>query len=99
MRSLARSVALTVIVMSAVALLVCDVARADGFRNPVETPSAQGRAGARYTQADDASTVTYNPANLMDLEEPSVLTAVTFGYTKVDYTAPWGQSEETKSPW
>lgn len=72
---------------------------ADGYRNPTEGAAAQGRAGARLTKALDPSTTAANPANLMDLDRAAVMPTVTFGYLSTDYTAPWGQREESDNPW
>jgi len=82
-----------------VLLLVQTLGLADGYRNPPEGAAAQGRAGARYTQGDDPSTVTFNPANLMDLERQSVMLSAGVGYSQVKYTSPLGQSEDSEDPW
>ena len=58
-------------VVAAAALLLViamDPVQADGFRNPPEGAAALARGGARVTQADDPTTISHNPANLMDLE-------------------------------
>ena len=84
----------------AVLLLVSQgTSLADGYRNPTEGAAAQGRAGARLTQGHDPSAVTANPANLTDLDRASVMPFVTIGYMGTDYTAPWGQAEESDDPW
>lgn len=70
------------------------VAIADGFRNPPEGAAALGRAGTRLTEADDASTLTHNPANMMDLDGVTVMSSVTIGLAEKTYSAPSGASED-----
>ena len=75
-------------------------ASADGFRNPPEGAAALGRAGTRLTQGDDPSTISHNPANLMDLEKAVVMPSLTIGYSKTKFTSSLtGVSDETKNPW
>lgn len=78
-------------------VLLCRV-NADGFRNPPAGASALGRIGGRIAYTPDASAVTHNPANLMDLTDVSLLGSVTFGYSKMDYEGAAGTTS-SKSPW
>jgi long-chain fatty acid transport protein len=73
--------------------------RADGFRNPPEGGAALGRAGARLTEADDATAVTHNPANLADLEAAVLTPALTIGYRETTFKPAAGGSETSESPW
>jgi long-chain fatty acid transport protein len=71
---------------------------ADGLRNPPAGPAALGRIGGRIAYTSDASAVTHNPANLVELTEPSLLGSLTFGYSKMEYKGPVGTTSST-SPW
>ncbi|MDA3873579.1 MAG: TonB-dependent receptor [Kiritimatiellae bacterium] len=77
--------------------VICRVP-ADGLRNPPAGASALGRIGGRIAYTSDASTITHNPANLMDLTEYSLLGSLTFGYSKMDYEGPTGTAS-SQSPW
>ena len=78
------------------ALLVLTVSvGADGFRNPPDGAAGMGRAGARYVYGDDASVMSYNPANLMDLENASILNGANIAASKAKFTAPTGVSEDS----
>ena len=83
----------------AVAVLAAGGVFADGFRNPPEGAAQMGRAGVRLTRGDDPTTITHNPANLMDLESAAAVAPLTVAYTKVQYTSPMGMSEKSKDPW
>src|SRR5947208_3321467 len=52
--------------LSVAALL--PIAHGEGFRNPPAGAFALGRAGGRYAQNDDPSTVVHNPANFVDFD-------------------------------
>ncbi len=87
------TVAGTILLGSAVSV------QADGFRNPPEGAAVLGRGGARLTFADDPSVITHNPANLMDVEAPMVMPALTLGYRSATHTSPQGRTEKTRDPW
>lgn len=59
---------------------------ADGFRNPPDGPAAFGDFGGKAFTGD-ASAIQHNPANLMDLTEPQILTTATllYGQSQVDH--------------
>jgi long-chain fatty acid transport protein len=84
--------------MAAMALF-CGSVWADGLRNPPEGAGALGRAGVRLTTAEDATTVTHNPANLMDIQTEEVTPTVTLGYSKKDYTSASGEKTSTDDTW
>lgn len=90
-----RRVAAGLLVWSA----VVGLAVADGYRNPPEGAAVMGRAGERLTQGDDPSAMVHNPANLLDVKGGQVMPAVTFGYSKTEFTTPWGASESTEDNW
>ncbi len=72
---------------------------AEGFRNPPPGAFNLGRAGGRIAQIDDASAVTQNPANLVDLSDMEVQIAPSIVYIHVSYDSPAGLSSETRDPW
>jgi len=73
------------------------VSWADGFRNPPEGAAGLGRGASRLTTGDDASTISHNPANMLDLSAPTVTPTFTFGYAKKEYTSPMGGSEDMEA--
>ena len=96
----AKGVGMCTFVYTCVAMFVSvSILMADGFRNPPEGAAALGRGGARIAYGDDATAITHNPANLMDLRSKSVMPTFTIGYSSRDYTSPLGMSEESEDPW
>jgi long-chain fatty acid transport protein len=85
--------------VAVVCVFVAGSVYADGFRNPPDGATAIGRIGGRIAQIDDASTVSHNPANMMDLKEPVAAAALTLGYATKELTTPQGASEESEEPW
>lgn len=71
---------------------------ADGFRNPPDTAAALGKAGKHIVWVDDASAVFYNPANMVDVSSRQVQVSTLLGYSRADYTGPFGRTE-TERPW
>ncbi|MEX2606904.1 MAG: outer membrane protein transport protein [Kiritimatiellia bacterium] len=71
---------------------------ADGLRNPPAGAAALGRIGGRIAYTSDASAITHNPANLVDLTDYSLMGSLTFGYSKMEFEGPAGTAE-SKSPW
>lgn len=80
-------------------LLLAVQGDAQGFRNPPEGAAALGRAGGKVVFSDDASAVSHNPANLVDLGEPQALAALTVLHAETDYDGPAGPSATTEEPW
>ena len=78
----------TIVNMVVVGCLLTATAGADGFRNPPEGGANMGRAGVRLTDADDATAIAHNPANLADLDESSAVVGATFAYSETSYTSP-----------
>lgn len=72
---------------------------AEGFRNPPAGAFGLGRAGGRIAQIDEASAVTHNPANLVELKEAEFSFASTIVYIQADYESPGGLSARTRDPW
>jgi long-chain fatty acid transport protein len=73
---------------------------ADGLRNPPEGAVALGQGGVRLTEGDDATAISHNPANLMDLTEMEFTPTVTFGYSQKKFTsAMLGGESKSEEPW
>lgn len=62
---------------------------ADGYRNPPPTAEGIAKAGAHSVFVDDASAVSYNPANLGMQTGQSLVVAATFARAENTYT-PFG---------
>ena len=80
--------------------LVCitSVTLANGFRNPPAGSEALGRVGGKIAQADDASAVEHNPANLADIKEAQVMASATIIDTSTKFHSPMG-SASTEDSW
>ncbi|MEW6159619.1 MAG: outer membrane protein transport protein [Verrucomicrobiota bacterium] len=74
-------------------------ARAEGFRNPPPGAFSLGRAGGRIAHIDDASAVTHNPANIVDLAGPQFSVSPSLVYIHIERQATTGTREETTDPW
>ena len=73
--------------------------KADGFRNPPEGAVALGQGGVHLTENGDATAISHNPANLMDLTEPEFTPTVTFGSSQKKFTSGmFGVTSETDNP-
>lgn len=72
---------------------------ADGYRNPPDGALALGRIGGRIVDVDDATAVSHNPANLVELRQITVEPAVTFGYSEKRFTDLQGNHTTTEDPW
>jgi len=80
-------------------LLSLDGLRGEGFRNSPPGTFGLGRAGGRIAHVDDASAVTHNPANLVDLASAELQLAPSIIYIHEDYESVNGQRAESKEPW
>ncbi len=78
-------------------LLVPSVLMADGFRNPPEGARAIGTIGGHKAFADDANATIHNPANLVEMDRPTVQVNVLGGYGRNRFKAA-GVSERTADP-
>lgn len=68
---------------------------ADGMRNPPEGMTGLGKVGGKIVYNDDATTVTHNPANLVEQTESSVIVSLTYGYGTKEFTDAAGRSSKT----
>jgi hypothetical protein len=57
----------------------------EGFRNPPAGAYSLGRAGGRYAQNDDPSTVVHNPANFVDFDTTRISVAPSFVYIHIEH--------------
>ncbi|MBI1871622.1 MAG: outer membrane protein transport protein [Chlamydiae bacterium] len=72
-------------------------AYAIGFRLYDEGAKAQGQAGAYTAQADDASSLYYNPAAMPSLKGDQALTGAEFIFLDTDYTSTSGVEESSEN--
>ncbi len=71
----------------------------EGLRNPPPGTFGLGRSGGKIAHIDNASAVTHNPANLVDLRRPQFSFEPNLVLIGVEYDGPTGrQSAETHSP-
>ncbi|MEE9369056.1 MAG: outer membrane protein transport protein [Pontiella sp.] len=76
---------------SMVMTAVCCIAGsaiADGYRNPPPTAEGIGKSGVNSVFVDDASAISYNPANLALQTNKSVVISATFARTENTYKNP-----------
>lgn len=74
-------------------------ASADGYRNPPPTADGIGKSGANSVWVDDASAVSYNPANLAGQTNGSVVVSAVFAQTENTYDFILGGSYESDGGW
>jgi long-chain fatty acid transport protein len=74
-------------------------AQGEGFRNPPAGAYSLGRAGGRYAQNDDPSTIVHNPANFADFDKPILSVAPGFVYIHIEHESATGVKSETRDPW
>lgn len=73
---------------------------ADGYRNPPPTAEGIGKSGVNSVFVDDASAISYNPANLAFQPGGSVVVAATFARTENTYMPPVpGASFDSDGEW
>ena len=72
---------------------------ADGYRNPPPTAEGIGKSGVNMVFVDDASAISYNPANLGMQTNHSLVVAATFARTETTYSPFPGVSVESDGDW
>jgi long-chain fatty acid transport protein len=80
-------------------LSICFVgasALANGLRNPPEGAAALGRQGGNFVFGDDGSAMSYNPANLSELDRVSLYNSLTLALVESDFTGPGGRKGSTR---
>lgn len=78
---------------------LCKV-QADGYRNPPPTAEGIGKSGVNSVFVNDASAISYNPANLALQTNASLVVAVTLARTENRYSPPIpGASFESDGDW
>ncbi|MCF7816840.1 MAG: outer membrane protein transport protein [Kiritimatiellales bacterium] len=82
------------------AMAVVQGVLADGYRNPPPTAEGIAKSGANMVFVDDASSIFYNPANLVDLSGVSVVLDLTLARTESTYTSAYsGQKATSDADW
>ncbi len=74
----------------------------DGYRNPPPTAEGIAKSGANMVFVDDASAISYNPANLVLQTNHSLVVAVTIAQTETTYSpsaAPPGTAFDSDGDW
>lgn len=71
----------------------------EGFRNPAPGSFGLARSGGRIAHINDASAVTHNPANLVDLGESEFLFTPTLVHIQTEYSPALGGKARTEDPW
>ncbi len=72
---------------------------ADGYRNPPPTAAGIGKSGAHRVFADDASAISYNPANLALQTNASLVVGTAIARTETHYSPPIGGNAESDGDW
>ncbi len=85
-KSPTQAVAASITIM---ALATAGTALADGYRNPPPTAEGIGKSGVNAVFVDDASAISYNPANLAFQDSGSLVVDVTLARTENSYTNPF----------
>ncbi len=84
-------------VLAVMGVLV-DGVRADGYRNPPPTAAGIGKSGVNRVFVDDASAISYNPANLTLVDGGSLVVDMTIAHTESTYNGPHGKVRPD-DPW
>src|SRR6056300_1220649 len=85
--------------MAVIAIANTSNSFAEGFRNPTSGAINLGRSGGRIAHVDNASAITQNPANLMDLKRPEVTVSFNPVYISVEHQNASGATAETENAW
>jgi len=72
---------------------------ADGYRNPPPTAEGIAKSGVNMVFVDDASAISYNPANLALQTNASYVGSFTFARTETTYSPFPGASAESDGDW
>lgn len=72
---------------------------ADGYRNPPPTAEGIGKSGINSVFVDDASAISYNPANLARQTNASLVVAMTMARTENHYSPAPGIGFESDGDW
>lgn len=83
-----------------VSILSVHPAVADGYRNPPPTAEGIAKSGVNSVFVDDASAISYNPANLALQTNQSLVVSLTMARTENTYTPPGSPvSYESSGDW
>lgn len=78
---------------------VVNAAYSDGYRNPPPTAEGIGKSGVNSVFVDDASAISYNPANLAMQTNGSLVVAVTLARTENEYSPAPGLAFDSDGDW
>jgi long-chain fatty acid transport protein len=76
-----------------------NAAYSDGYRNPPPTAEGIGKSGMNMVFVDDASAISYNPANLTLLEGGSAVVSATIARQENTYNSPLAPSVDSNDEW
>lgn len=85
-------------------LLICagslaHSAYSDGYRVPPPTAEGIAKSGINRVFVDDASAISYNPANLTDTKGASIVLSTAFAQVRNTYENPLGATYESQDDW
>ena len=83
----------------AVSIISINSSFGDGYRNPPPTAEGIAKSGANSVFVNDASAISYNPANLAFQTNVSIVVATTFARTENTYMPEPGVSFESDGDW
>jgi long-chain fatty acid transport protein len=80
-------------------LVMAQATIGDGYRNPPPTAEGIAKSGVNSVWVNDASAISYNPANLAFQTNKSVVISATFAQTENTYSPVPGTSYESSGDW
>ncbi len=83
----------------AIAIAMTTSVFGDGYRNPPPTGVGVAKAGVHLVFVDDASAISYNPANLSFQTNKSFVNGAAIAQSQSTYTPVPGLSFESDDPW
>ncbi len=89
----------TEITMIAAVSCIAGIVVADGYRNPPPTAEGIGKSGVNMAFVDDASAISYSPANLAMQTNKSFVISATFARTESTYTPIGGGDIKSDGDW
>ena len=93
-----KRVGAKLLLCAAASVLVANV-YADGYRNPPPTAEGIAKSGVNSAFVDDASAISYNPANLGMQTNKSLVVAATLARVQNTYAPAPGVAIESDDPW
>ena len=78
---------------------VINASYSHGYRNPPPTAEGMGKSGMNMVFVDDASAISYKPANLTLLDGGSAVVSATIARQENTYNSPLAPSVESNDEW